>query len=296
MTPSPERESAALVALLRVGHRPSSVYADLVERDGSALAVLERELDEPAGQGSLLAVDPGPLIARAAAEIDAWNAAGLQLVTVFDARYPANLRAVHDRPPLIFLRGAVLAADARAVSVIGSRRASEQGLATATAISEHLIANHYTVVSGLASGIDAAAHTAALRARGRTIAVIGTGLARCYPPEHEALQREIGERGAVVSQFWPDTPPGAHTFPLRNVTMSGASLATVVVEASQTSGARIQARRALAHGRTVFLSRAVLGQPWARELARRPGVHVVDSPAQITDATERLFAAGALID
>jgi len=294
VTQPPER--TALVALLRCGHHPWSVYADLVEREGSALAVLERELDEPGGQVSLLAEGPEPLLARAAAEIDSWNAAGMQLVTVLDDGYPANLRGVHDRPPLVFVRGALLASDARAVSVIGSRRASQQGLASATAISEHLIAHDYTVVSGLAAGIDAAAHTAALQGGGRTLAVIGTGLARCYPPEHETLQREIGDRGAVISQFWPETPPGGHTFPLRNVTMSGVSLATVVVEASQTSGARIQARRALAHGRTVFLSRAVLGQPWTGELASRPGVHVIDSPSQVTDAIERLFTAGALID
>ncbi len=267
-----------------------------MEQDGSALAVLERELAGPGGQASLLVEDPGPLVARAAAEIDAWRAAGLQLVTVLDDDYPGNLRGVHDRPPLIFVRGTLLASTARAVSVIGSRRASDAGLTTAARIAEHLTANDYTVVSGLALGIDAAAHTTALRAGGRTLAVIGTGLARCYPPEHEALQREIAERGAVISQFWPDTPPSGQTFPLRNVTMSGLSRATVVVEASQTSGARIQARRALAHGRTVFLSAAVLRQPWARELSGRPGVRVVDSPAQITDELERRFATGALID
>jgi DNA processing protein len=287
-------QSAALVALLRLGRRPWPTYAALVEEDGSALAVLEHELAEPAGQTSLLTRDAGPDIARAQADIAAWRAAGTCLVTVLDDQYPVNLRGVHDRPPLIFVGGQIRAADTRAVAVIGSRRASAQGLETAATITQHLVAHGYTLVSGLATGIDAAAHRAALSAGGRTLAVVGTGLDRCYPSEHLPLQRQIADRGAVVSQFWPDSPPGRQTFPLRNVTMSGISLATVVVEASQTSGARIQARRALAHGRLVFLSRAVLGQPWGRELSRRPGVQVVDDASQVTAGLERLFGAGSL--
>ena len=152
------------------------------------------------------------------------------------------------------------------------------------------------MVSGLAAGIDTAAHEAALAAGGRTVAVIGTGLRHSYPPENAALQRRIAAEGAVVSQFWPDAPPSRTTFPLRNAVMSGLALGTVVVEASFRSGARLQARLALAHGRPVFLWRAVLDEPWAREVAQRPGVHVIDEPAQVMETVERLNAMDALVE
>jgi DNA processing protein len=287
-------ESAALVALLRLGRRPWQTYAELVDQAGSALEILKRELAEPAGQGSLLAEDPGPKLAQAATDIDGWSASGITVISILDDDYPRNLHAVHDRPPLIFLRGRLGEEDRRSVALIGSRMASTRGLRDAAAIAEHLARTDHTVVSGLAAGIDAAAHQAAMDAGGRTVAVIGTGLSRCYPPEHEALQRRIADRCAVVSQFWPEAPPGRRTFPLRNATMSGLSLGTVVVEASGTSGARIQIRRSLAHGRPVFLAEPMLAQPWARELTKRPGVHVIDSPSQITAAIGRIYAPGAL--
>jgi DNA processing protein len=152
------------------------------------------------------------------------------------------------------------------------------------------------VTSGLAAGIDTAAHTAALDANMRTVAVIGTGLDHAYPTQNAALQRTIAARGAVVSQFWPDAPPERRNFPMRNAVMSGLSLATVVVEALHRSGARIQARIALAHGRPVFLSRRLTDeQPWAREFAQRPGTHVFDDPGEITDTVERLTTPGTLV-
>jgi DNA processing protein len=293
MTTRPE--SAALVALLRLGRRPWRAYAALVEDAGSARAVLERELDGQDDQASLLPEDPEPIVAQAASDIAAWDAAGMHLVTVLDPGYPDNLRAVHDRPPLIFVAGALQATDARAIAVIGSRQASPLGLNAAGAVSEHLVQSGFTVVSGLAAGVDTAAHTAALQAGGRTLAVLGTGLARCYPPQNAALQRQLADRCAVISQFWPDTPPSRHSFPQRNAVMSGLSLATVIVEAARTSGARIQARRALAHGRPVFLMRPVLSEPWARALSQRPGTYVVELPEEITATVDGLSGPGALI-
>jgi DNA processing protein len=126
--------------------------------------------------------------------------------------------------------------------------------------------------------------------------VIGTGLAHSYPPQNAALQRRIADESAVVSQFWPEQPPTRQSFPMRNAVMSGLALGTVVVEASPRSGARVQARRALAHGRPVFLVRALLSQPWARELAAAPGVHVVDAPGEITTTIERRNATDALVE
>jgi DNA processing protein len=288
-------ERAALVALLRLGSRRRQIYAELVEEAGSAFAVLEGELAErDDGQTNLLPEDPGELLERAAAEIARWEADGIRPLTVLDPEYPDNLRAVHDRPPLIFVAGKLERGDTRSVAVVGSRKASPEGLERARSIADHLVENGYTVASGLAAGIDTAAHTATLTAGGRTMAVIGTGLAHSYPPENAALQRKIATRGAVVSQFWPEAKPSRRSFPMRNAVMSGLTLGTVVVEASDTSGARVQARLALAHGRSVFLAEPLLSQDWARELAGRPGTHVFGSPNEITSVIERVTSTGAL--
>ncbi len=292
-------ESAALVALLRAGRRPWQLYAGLVEEAGSAIAVLRDEC-QGAGDGQTSLFEADEDLARrgcedAEAEILAWRAEGLALLTVLDPGYPENLRLVHDRPPLVFVRGRLERDDARSIAVVGARTASERGVDAARVIAEHLVARGYTVVSGLASGIDTAAHTAALARGGRTVAVIGTGLRRSYPPQNAGLQRRIARDCAVVSQFWPDAPPSRRTFPMRNAVMSGFTLATVVVEASHTSGSRMQARLALEHGRPVFLHESLLEHEWARDCARRPGTHVVGSPQEITTIVERLTSTSALV-
>lgn len=291
-----------MVALLRTGRRPWVEYAELVEELGSATAALQHEIDsgeEPGGQTSLLPDHPAnaeDLLDHASTELKRWDAEGMRLVTVLDPGYPANLRAVHDRPPILFIAGEITPNDARAVAVVGARKATEAGIEEATQIAEHLTQTGYTVVSGLATGIDTAAHTAALSRNGRTLAVIGTGLARAYPRENETLQRRIADHCAVISQFWPDSPPTKRSFPMRNAVMSGIALATVVVEASETSGARTQARLALAHARPVFLTNTLVElQPWAMQIAERPGTHVANNPAEITDALERLISSGSLV-
>jgi DNA processing protein len=288
-------ESAALVALLRSGRRPWQLYADLVEEAGSAIAVLERECDGEAGQASLFGDPVREQIDRAAAEIEAWSADGISVLTVLDPGYPENLRGVHDRPPLVFAAGRLEPGDARSVAVVGARTPSARGLGTARSIAEQLVARRFTVVSGLAAGIDTAAHTSALAWGGRTVAVIGTGLRRSYPPENAALQRRIAAECAVISQFWPDAPPSRRSFPMRNAVMSGLTLATVVVEAAHTSGSRMQARLALAHGRPVFLVATLLEHDWAREFSQRPGTHVVTRAEEITAIVERLTSTGELV-
>ncbi|MGB0095764.1 MAG: DNA-processing protein DprA [Solirubrobacteraceae bacterium] len=277
-------ERAAVVALLRNGRWPWQEYADMIEDAGSALAILEEE-------EGLLASER---LADAREEIERWQARGMQPVTLLDPVYPANLRAVHDRPPLIFVSGQLQPGDGRSVAVVGTRLASPEKARIARAISEHLVDHGYTVVSGLASGIDTAVHTAALAHGGRTLAVIGTGLARCYPPQNARLQRRIAGECAVISQFWPDTPPSRRSFPMRNAVISGLTLATVVVEASRTSGSRLQTRLALAQGRSVLLVNTLLDQQWARELSKRSGTYVVGSAGEITDIVERLTSSSAL--
>jgi DNA processing protein len=269
-------EKAALVTLVRDRRRSPQACAAALEQAGSAVAALQQE----------------PLFgSETADQIASWEAEGIRLVSLLDPDYPENLRAAHDRPPLIFVAGELRPEDARSVAVIGSRKASDQALATARAIAQHLNEAGFTVASGLAAGIDTAAHLAALDRGGRTIAVIGTGLRHAYPPENAGLQRRIAADCAVVSQFWPDDPPTRRSFPMRNAVMSGITLATVIVEASHTSGTRVQARLALAQGRPVLLRRALLGQQWARELATEPGVHVFGDPGEATATVERLTAA-----
>lgn len=283
-------ENAALVLLIRHGRRSAQAYAELVEEAGSAVAALES--DE--AQQALFDPDPSSDLDATVAEIEAWEARGILLVSVLDPRYPQNLLAVHDRPPLLFVAGALAPEDAHSLAVIGSRQASAEGIAAAQEIARHLVERGYTVTSGLAAGIDTAAHRAALAGGGRTVAVIGTGLLHSYPPQNADLQRLIATKCAVVSQFWPEAPPSRRGFPMRNAVMSGMSLGTVIVEASHTSGARVQARLALAQGRPVFLNEALLEQEWAQELATRSGTHVVGAPEDITATVERLTAAEPL--
>jgi DNA processing protein len=278
-------ETAALVALLKTGRREPWAYARLMEETGSARAILEEE-------DGLLA---GERQDAAAAELADWSNQGIGVLTVLDPRYPPNLAAVHDRPLLIFVAGRLRDTDSRSVAVIGSRRATPAGIEQARIISERLAGAGYTIVSGLAAGIDTAAHRTALDLGARTIAVVGTGLRRVYPPENAALQRQIAAEGAVVSQFWPDDGPSRQSFPLRNGVMSGLALATVIVEASQTSGARIQARLALGHGRPVLLSSSLLAQPWAGELSARPAVHVFRSARDLTERVEQLTSTDTLV-
>ncbi|MBV9684121.1 MAG: DNA-protecting protein DprA [Solirubrobacterales bacterium] len=290
-----EHDRAAMVALLRTGRRPWVEYAALVEERGSAEAVFDEELGSPGGQTTLLpepAESADELIETARSDLERWAARGMRLVTVLDSDYPPNLRAVHDRPPMVFVAGTLRQSDARSVAVVGARQATPSGIEQAAKIAEHLVDRKYTVVSGLAAGIDTAAHTTALSRHGRTLAVIGTGLARAYPPQNQPLQRRIADQCAVVSQFWPDSPPTRRSFPMRNAVMSGIALATVVVEASHTSGARIQTRLALAQGRPVFLLGSLVDrQAWAREYADRAGTHVVHEPEQITNVIDRLMTS-----
>lgn len=146
------------------------------------------------------------------------------------------------------------------------------------------------MVGGLAAGIDTAAHRGALDSGGRTVGVIGSGIRHAYPPENRGLHREVADAGAVLSQFWPDTEPSRHTFPARNATMSGYAMATVIVEAGERSGARIQARQAVEHGRPLLLRPVVEGATWGRQIAERPDVHVARDRAEALRVLEEIIS------
>lgn len=217
-----------------------------------------------------------------------WQAHGYRLLSILDDDYPVRLRGVQQAPPIIFTLGSVMADDP-AVSVVGSREASDAGRRMAAALARALSASQMTVISGLARGIDTAAHRATLDAGGRAVAVIGTGIGHAYPAENRELQNEIAHQGLVLSQFWPDAPPQKHTFLMRNATMSGYGLATVVIEAGETSGARTQARMAIEHGRQVILTDQVVSRnQWAQRLVGRPGVHVASSVDDVMRIVEQV--------
>ncbi|TLN14106.1 DNA-protecting protein DprA [bacterium] len=177
---------------------------------------------------------------------------GIQALTREDEGYPRRLREIDQPPPVIYVRGELLAEDDFAVAVVGTRRVTPYGRQVASELASYLGANGVTVVSGLARGVDAIAHDAVMKAGGRTIAVLGCGVDRIYPPEHERLAGQIMARGALVSDYAPGTPPDSTNFPPRNRIISGLSMATVVIEAGETSGALITATFAVEQGREVF--------------------------------------------
>ncbi len=202
---------------------------------------------------------------------------GADTVSILDADYPLSLSQLPSAPPILYVLGELKEQDSYAVAVVGTRKASVEGKEAAHWLAGELASNGITVISGLARGIDTAAHGGALDKGGRTIAVIGTGLDEVYPPENKRLWASILDSGgAIISQFPPNSPPRRWQFPMRNRLMSGMAQGTVVVEAGRTSGAKLQAELAAEQGRIVFLtSRQVEKNPWAMELATRGDAIVV---------------------
>jgi DNA processing protein len=179
------------------------------------------------------------------------EAGGVGVLAWDDPRFPAALLAISDLPPVLWYRGALEALRAPAVAVVGSRAASAVAIETAARLGDDLAALGITVVSGLARGVDSAAHRGAIRS-GRTIAVLGSGVDRIYPHEHTMLAGEIAREGLVISEYPPGTPPLAFHFPMRNRLISGLSRAVVVIEANEKSGSLITAACALEQGRDVM--------------------------------------------
>ncbi|MBV9012120.1 MAG: DNA-protecting protein DprA [Pseudonocardiales bacterium] len=275
-------EQAAVLALTRASPGEWFRTAAVIYESGGALALLDRQIglipEEHRQYAEELLERVRPEDLDAAEELVARvTAQGVRLLTVREDDYPANLQLVYNRPPFIWVKGDLAPGDFRAVAVVGTRQASEDGRRRATRLTRGLTEANVTVLSGLARGIDTSAHTAALEANGRTLAVVGHGiLTAVYPQENRELAERICKQGALVSQFWPDAPPQATNFPMRNVVMSGMAMGTVVIEASATGGSKMQARLALEHGKRLFLLESLVkSQDWAQRYAERPGVTVV---------------------
>ena len=186
------------------------------------------------------------------AEMERLQKAGVRAYCWADDEYPKHLREIEDRPPVLYVRGEILPDDEWAVAIVGTRRATPYGRQAAEHFATDLAGHGITVVSGLARGIDAVAHRAAIAAGGRTIGVLACGLDLVYPPEHGKLALEIAEHGAVVSDYPLGTQPRSEFFPRRNRILSGLSLGVLVVEGDVKSGALITARVALDQNREVF--------------------------------------------
>ncbi len=251
----PAIADALLLSLVEgIGPRLTRQLLDVFGTPQAVLKAPSSELREVPGIGPKLAqriavaretIDVGSLI-------DDCRRHEIAILTPAGEDYPRPLCDIPDPPAALFVKGSILPQDALAVAIVGSRHATHYGLAQAERLAGSLARAGLTIVSGLARGIDGAAHRGALNAGGRTLAVLGSGLLNIYPPEHEELAHDVAEAGALISESPPHSPPLAGAFPQRNRVISGLSMGVIVVEASLNSGALISARHAMEQGRDVF--------------------------------------------
>ncbi len=250
-------EREALVALTHIPHLGSVKIRLLLRHFGSAqtaLACDPESLSELTGFGNALIAT-----FRIAQHTKPWQKTlelahnhKAQVVTFTDPTYPKGLFDLVDHPVVLYAKGQLLPQDHQSLAVVGTRQASLYGKEIAYKLSRDLAASGFTIVSGLARGIDTHAHQATLAARGRTIGVIGSGLANVYPQENAGLAEQIASQGALLSEFPMSTPPDRQNFPQRNRLVAAMTRATVLIEAPVKSGAMITVQRALAHDRPVF--------------------------------------------
>ncbi len=207
------------------------------------------------------------------------------LITLHDARYPTLLREIDDAPPMLFIQGDPTILNLPQIAIVGSRNPSASGRQTATDFAHFLASAGLAITSGLADGIDGAAHQGALETKNSTLAVTGTGLDRVYPAKHRELAHRIAEQGALISELPPGTPPIPANFPRRNRIISGLSLGTLVVEAAQKSGSLITARLATEQGREVFAIPGSIHNPLARgcHALIRQGAKLVETAGDILE-------------
>jgi DNA processing protein len=283
------REAAACLALARVdglGRVGFKKLADFFGDPGRALSASEQtlaqvpDLDRAAIEGlkNFSAWD------EVGKEIDRTSRAGATILPYAGGTFPARLKTIADPPPLLYAKGEFTDRDEQALAVVGSRSASEYGLRITRELCQGLASRGFTIVSGMARGIDAAAHEAALDAGGRTVAVLGSGVDVVYPPEHETLYQRICRQGAVVSELPIGTPPLSFHFPARNRLISGVAVGVVVVEATEKSGSLITAALALEQGREVF------AVPGAAGASRSRGTHqLIRQGAKLVERVEDIL-------
>ena len=304
-----DKNNIALLALLRACHKPDtwSSIANQCIIAGNAIKVYRNAIDPvtyPLFEKDDASFEQGTLFNEsseiehlsrrtelenawrlAEAEYTDWNNRGLDFLNVLDADFPERLRSIIDVPPFLFYKGK-LQTNELGVSVVGSRKCTPEGMAFAQETAHMLVDNGITdkelkrAKAHVVTTLGFASESSISRMRSN---------ARQYPPSNKDLQHEIEQRGLVFSQFSPDTAPTRKTFPMRNTLMSGYGIATVIVEAHEYSGTRIQARKALQHGRPVIIRRNVVDSTeWAKTYVGKPGVYVVDSVEQVEQALREI--------
>jgi len=292
--PSAEQDSStrAWLGLATIPGLDAACAVELLARLGSLEACLEASPAALAAAGL-----PAGTIARfnrpssgvIAAGLRWLEAPGHELVPASDPRYPSALRVIPGAPVVLFVCGDPQALCLPQLAIVGSRRPTPAGREAAFDFASRLVARGLAVTSGLAAGIDAAAHRGALAGGGRTVAVCGTGLDQVYPAVNTSLAEEITARGALVSEFPPGTPPRPANFPRRNRLISGLALGVLVVEAAFRSGSLITARLAAEQGREVFALPGSIRNPMARGCHRliRDGARLVESPEEVLEGLQR---------
>ncbi|TEB16555.1 hypothetical protein Psfp_01165 [Pelotomaculum sp. FP] len=274
----------------------------LVERFGSPRAAWEAGIKELSAVPGLGEDRANGLAERRSKlnpqeEAEKLDSMGISYVCHSDPDYPENLSAIYDPPPVLFYKGRLQAADTLSVAIVGARKPSPYGLVVAEKLAKDLTALGLTIISGMARGIDSAAHRGALASCGRTIAVLGCGPDVVYPRENKELMDGIMNNGAVVSEFPPGTQPEAWRFPVRNRIISGLSQATLVVEAAERSGALITADFALEQGRDVMAVPGNVVNPLSRGPHRliKQGARLIEGAGDVLDelGMEKLFPAQA---
>jgi DNA processing protein len=260
----------AVAEQLRAGISPALIL------DEQCLARVEKDARSPSAAA---------LRARAVMALESATQTAVEAIPWSDPRYPVALAAIVDPPPVLWVRGGLAAFDALAVAVVGSRGGSPYALTVAEQLSADLAARGVAIVSGLARGVDAAAHRGALSSKGQTIAVLGCGADVIYPKEHETLAAAVATSGAVISELLPGTPPHPRFFPRRNRIISGLSRAVIVIEAGERSGSLITARCALEQGRDVLAvpGNVLNGRNRGGHALLRDGARIVETAEDVLE-------------
>lgn len=282
----------ALVA--GVGPRTRQALLERFSTPECVLSAAPSELRQVPGVGVKLchAIVAARKTIDVAAEMQLCDKHAIDVLVEADSDYPQNLRQIIDSPGALFRRGSATGQDPLAVAIVGTRHATRYGLRQADRLAAGLARAGLTVVSGLARGVDAAAHQGTLRAGGRTVGVLGSGLLNVYPPEHVDLAKEIAESGAVYSEMPPRSHPLSGAFPQRNRLISGMSLGVIVVEAPERSGAMITAEHAIQQGREVFAVPGPADSRTSRGCHRllREGAKLVEDVDDILEELGPMFA------
>lgn len=282
-----EQEEILWLALKMTPQLGPRRAVDLLKKFGSPAAIFQQEARDLEGAGISYGVarsiETGTAMDDAIEQQRLLASTGTQLVTWFDDKYPERLRQIYDPPFLLYARGDLNLLSEPSIAVVGTRRPSAYGLVAAERLSKDLASAGLTIVSGMARGIDTAAHKAALEVEGKTIAVLGCGADVVYPAENKRLAQAIIERGLLLSEFPLRSPGYPQNFPVRNRIVSGLSYGVLIVEGAQYSGSAITARLALDQGREVF---AVPGNITAKQsfgpnLLIRSGAHLIQDASDV---------------